>query len=80
MGGGFSMKTSLPTVLLNNTILFPKNEIILEFDNEFSKNIISEAEFFHDNTLLISYNLNKLELSPIFLNIPSALLYSSSAS
>ena len=69
MGGGFSMKTSLPTVLLNNTILFPKNEIKLEFDNEFSKNIISEAEFFHDNTLLISYNLNKLEQAPKLMDL-----------
>lgn len=45
-------------------ILFPKNEIKLEFDNELSKNIISESEFFHDNTLLVSYNLNRLEQAP----------------
>lgn len=64
MSGDFSMKISLPTVLLNNNILFPKSEVKLEFDNEISKNIISEAEFFHDNTILISYNLNKLEQAP----------------
>ena len=58
------MKLSLPTVLLNNNILFPNNEIKLEFDNELSKNIISESEFFHDNNVLISYNLNKLEQAP----------------
>ena len=58
------MKLSLPTVLLNNNVLFPKNEIKLEFDNELSKNIISESEFFHDNNILISYNINKLEKAP----------------
>ena len=58
------MKFSLPTVLLNDNVLFPKGEIKLEFDNDFSKNIISESEFFHDNTLLLTYNLNKLEQAP----------------
>ena len=58
------LKTSLPTVLLKGNILFPHNEIKLEFDNELSKNIINEAEFFHDNKILVSCTINKLEEVP----------------
>lgn len=57
-------KTSLPTILLKGNILFPKNELKLEFDSELSKNIISESEYFYDNKLLISSTINKLEQEP----------------
>lgn len=55
------LKTSLPVVILRNNILFPKNEIKLEFGNELSKNIMNEAEFFHDGNLLVTCTTNALE-------------------
>ena len=47
------MKYNLPVILLKGTILIPQNELKLEFDDELAKNIIDEAEIFHDNRLLI---------------------------
>lgn len=58
------LKINLPTIVLKGKILFPEMEIKLELDNEYSKNIISEAEYFHDNTILVSFSINKLEESP----------------
>jgi len=47
------MKYNLPVILLRGTVLIPQNELKLEFDDEFSKNIMDEAEIFHDNKVLI---------------------------
>ena len=55
------LKTSLPVVILRNSVLFPKSEIKLEFGNELSKNIINEAEFFHDGNILVTCVANPLE-------------------
>ena len=41
------MKNNLPVILLKGTILIPQNELKLEFDDEFAKNLIDEAEIFH---------------------------------
>ena len=47
------MKLNLPVILLNGTVLLPEAEIKLEFEDEVSKNIIDEAELFHDNKILV---------------------------
>ena len=47
------MKYNLPVIILNGTVLIPQNELKLELEDEFSKNIIDEAELFHDNKILI---------------------------
>ena len=47
------MKYNLPVIILKGTVLIPQNELKLEFDDELSKNIIDEAELFHDNKILI---------------------------
>ena len=47
------MKFNLPVILLKGTVLIPQNELKLEFEDELSKNIIDEAELFHDNKILI---------------------------
>ena len=47
------MKFNLPVIVLKGTIILPEAEIKLEFEDEVSKNIIEEAELFHDNNLLI---------------------------
>lgn len=47
------MQYNLPVIVLNKALLFPCGEIKLEFDDEISKNIIYEAEMFHDNRLLV---------------------------
>lgn len=47
------MKLNLPVILLNNTLLLPEAELRLEFEDEASKNIIDEAELFHNNQILV---------------------------
>ena len=47
------MKYNLPVILLNGTVLLPQSELKFEFEDEFSKNIIEEADIFHDNKILI---------------------------
>lgn len=47
------MKFNLPVIVLKGTLLLPEAEIKLEFDDDISKNIIDEAELFHDKNILI---------------------------
>lgn len=47
------MKFNLPVIVLKGTVLLPDSEIKLEYDDDISKNILEEAELFHDNNLLI---------------------------
>lgn len=47
------MKLNLPVILLNNTFLLPEAELKLEFEDEASKNIIDEAELFHNKQILV---------------------------
>lgn len=63
-------KRSLPTILLRGIILLPHNEIRLEFENDSSKNIIDEAEMFHDNELLVVSGNDPLEEGVISDNLP----------
>ena len=47
------MKFNLPVIVLKGTVLLPESEVKLEFNDEASKNIIEEAELFHDNNILV---------------------------
>ena len=47
------MKSNLPVLLLKNMVLFPYNEIRIEFDSIEDKKIISLAESCYDNRILI---------------------------
>jgi len=63
------MKYNLPVILLNGTVLLPQNELKFEFEDEFSKNIIEEAEIFHDNKILI-VTKSSLEENIIIRDLP----------
>lgn len=63
------MKYNLPVILLKDTTILPQSEIKIEFEDELSKNIIDEAEVFHDNKLLI-VTKPTLEESVIIKDLP----------
>jgi len=63
------MKYNLPVILLRGTVLIPQNELKLEFEDELSKNLIDEAELFHDNKILI-VTQNTLEENIIIKDLP----------
>ena len=46
-------KTSLPVLLIRNMVLFPWSEIRLEFDSDNDKKVISLAESFYENNIVI---------------------------
>ena len=58
------MKLNLPVMLLREAIFLPYAELKLEFSSESSKNIVDEAEFFHDNHLLVTTQNNPLLENP----------------
>ena len=63
------MKYNLPVILLRGTVLIPQNELKLEFEDELSKNLIDEAELFHDNKILI-VTKSSLEENIIIKDLP----------
>ena len=63
------MNFNLPVIVLKGTILMPEAEIKLEFEDEVSKNIIEEAELFHDNNLLI-VTQNNIEENVLLNELP----------
>ena len=63
------MKYNLPVILLKGTVLIPQNELKLEFEDELSKNLIYEAEEFHDNKILI-VTKSSLEENIIIKDLP----------
>lgn len=64
------MKTNLPVILLKGIILLPNNDLKLEIDNEFNKNIIDISEMFHNNKILIVTQANSLEEVPTIKELP----------
>ena len=77
------MKLNLPVIILNRTVLLPSQELKLEFDDQISKGIIDESEFFHNNRVFVvtqntlenKVQINNLPLigleilSPVFVSI-----------
>ena len=60
-------KTSLPVLLIRNMVLFPWSEIRLEFDNDNDKKVISLAESFYENNIVIVNPKDLLEIDPCLL-------------
>lgn len=64
------IKTNLPVMILRGIILFPFNELRLEFDNDMNKDVIEVAELFHDNKILIVCQEDALEEVPSIEELP----------
>lgn len=47
------IKTNLPVLIIKNLILFPSSEIRLEFEREEEKELLSLAENYYDNKILL---------------------------
>lgn len=54
-------KQNLPVIILKGIILLPNNTIKIDLDINAVKEVLDEAEYFHDNHLLI---VNQLKVSP----------------
>ena len=65
------MKSNLPVLLLKNMVLFPYNEIRIEFDSIEDKKIISLAESGYDNKILLVNPKDSLETSPEIDELPN---------
>lgn len=65
------MKSNLPVLLLKNMVLFPYNEIRIEFDSIEDKKIISLAESCYDNRIVIVNPKDTLEISPEIDELPN---------
>lgn len=63
-------KTSLPVLLIRNMVLFPWSEIRLEFDNDNDKKVISLAESFYENNIVIVNPKDFLEIDPDISELP----------
>ena len=65
------MKSNLPVLLLRNMVLFPYNEIRLEFDSNNDKKLLSLAESCYENKILIVNPKDSLESDPEIDELPS---------
>lgn len=63
-------KTSLPVLLIRNMVLFPWSEIRLEFDSDNDKRVISLAESFYENNIVIVNPKDLLEIDPDISELP----------
>ena len=64
------VETNLPVILLKNDILFPYNEIRLEFNKAKDKLVIENAEKYNDNHLLFINFFDPLEENPNIRDLP----------
>ena len=65
------MKSNLPVLLLKNMVLFPYNEIRIEFDSDNEKKILSLAESCYENSILIVNPSDNLESDPEIDELPN---------
>lgn len=65
------MKSNLPVLLLKNMVLFPYNEIRIEFDTAEEKKLINFVETCYDNKLLIVNPNDNLEEKPEIDELPN---------
>lgn len=65
------MKSNLPVLLLKNMVLFPYNEIRIEFDSDNDKKLLSLAESCYDNNILIVNPNDSLETNPEIDELPT---------
>ena len=65
------VETNLPIVLLKNIILFPYNEIRVEFNTSKEKLVLENSEKFNDNHILLINLLDPLEENPSIKDLPN---------
>ncbi len=65
------MKSNLPVLLLRNMVLFPYNEIRIEFDSEEDKKLLYLSESCYENNILIVNPNDNLEVSPDINELPN---------
>lgn len=65
------MKSNLPVLLLKNMVLFPYNEVRIEFDKEIDKKLLFLSESCYDNNILIVNPNDNLEDNPSFDELPN---------
>ena len=65
------MKSNLPVLLLRNMVLFPFNEIRIEFDTEEDKKLLYLSESCYDNNILIVNPNDNLEVKPDVSELPN---------
>ena len=63
------VETNLPILFLKDVVIFPYNEVRLEFDRT-EKNILTDAETNHDGHLLLINLLDPLEEKPLIKDLP----------
>lgn len=64
------VKTNLPVLLLRNMVLFPHSEMRLEFDNNNDKKLLSLAESYYNNSILVVNPKDNLEIDPDISELP----------
>lgn len=64
------IKTNLPVLLIRNMVLFPHSEIRLEFDNDNDKKLLSLAESYYNNSILVVNPKDNLEIDPDISELP----------
>ncbi len=65
------MKSNLPVLLLKNMVLFPYNEIRIEFDKEEDKKLLSLSESCYESSILIVNPKDSLETDPEIEELPN---------
>lgn len=64
------VETNLPVLLLKNVILFPYNEIRVEFTNSSDKLVLENASKYKDGHILLINMIDPLEESPSIKDLP----------
>ena len=64
------VKTNLPVLLIKDMVLFPSNELRLEFSELTQKQLLSLTESYYDNHLLVVTPLDILEINPDVTELP----------
>ena len=54
-------KQNLPVIILKGLVLLPHNDLKIDLDASIVKDVLDEAEFFHNNQLLVVNQINNLE-------------------
>lgn len=65
------VETNLPVILLRDNILFPYNDIRIEFSSDKDKLILNNAAKYNDNHVLLINVLDPLDKSPNIKDLPS---------
>lgn len=64
------IKTNLPVLLVRNIVLFPGSEVRIEIDSDIERKVISLAEDYYDNQVLIINPKDVLEQNPDVTELP----------